>query len=124
MQLEIIHYELGFENVNIEFIYERFTSNPKYLEQLEMNKYDDDIVLNMNAAYISAKITLYARERRDTSRLIKQKISDHNILNEIQWDINLINMNSPNWILIKLLLKINDGIFPELFADGRLGFYN
>jgi len=73
---------------------------------------------------MSAKITPYARLRRDTLRLIKQKISDHNILNEVQWDITLINLNSPNWILVKLLSRINDGIFPELFADGRLCFYN
>jgi len=30
----------------------------------------------------------------------------------------------PNWILIKLLAKINEGIYQELFADGRLCFYN
>jgi len=55
---------------------------------------------------------------------IRQKINDHNILHEDFWDINLIDINSPNWILEKILVKIYNGSFTNLFKDGRLCFYN
>jgi len=86
--------ELGFQNFNIELIYERLSSNPKYLAQLEMNKNDDNLVLNNNAACPSAKLTLYARVRRNTLKLTNEKINDHNLLKEDKWDINLVNLNS------------------------------
>jgi len=124
IKLHIHMRQLGFEHFNIELICEKFTHNPTFSEQCEMNKYDEHILLNMNAADVSAKLSPYSKERLDTIRLIKLKISDHNILNEVPWDLSLINFDSPNWILIKLLSKINDGIFPELFTDGRLCFYN
>jgi len=57
---------LGFEHFNIELICHKFTSNPTFLEQCEINKCDDDILLNMYAADASAKLTPYLKERRDT----------------------------------------------------------
>jgi len=78
----------------------------------------------MNAADASAKLTPHFKKRRDTIKLIKQKLNDYNLLNKIQWDINLINFNVTNWILLKLLSKINKEIFTELFKDGKLCFYN
>jgi len=114
---------LGFEYFRIELICERFTTNHKFLEQLHINKYDESVLLNTAPADSSCKLTPYQKDRRDMLNKIRQKICDHNILHEDKWDINLIDINSPNWILEKLLVKINGGVFTELFTDGRLCFY-
>jgi len=37
------------------------------------------------------------------------------MLHEDKWDVTLVDIDSPNWILKRLLLKINDGIFTQLF---------
>jgi len=125
IKLYIHMRKLGFEHFIIELICEQFTSNPTFLEQLELNKYDNDMLLNMYDVDASAKLTPYLKERRDTIKLIKEKINDYNLLNElVHWDINLLNIDSPNWVLIKLLSKINEGISTELFTDERLCFYN
>jgi len=57
-------------------------------------------------------------------RLIKQKIDEHNSFSNDHWDVQLINFETSEWVLNKLLSKINEGIFTELFSDGRLCFYN
>jgi len=41
-------------------------------------------------------------------RLIKQKIDDHNSVSDDYWDVNLINFNTSEWVLNKLLLKMNE----------------
>jgi len=38
--------KLGFEKFNIKLVNKYYTSNPTYLEQLEINKYDNAILLN------------------------------------------------------------------------------
>jgi len=86
----------------------------------------------MIAANADVKITPYLKEksklteyqkRIDIIKLVKQKISDHNLVSEDHWDVNLINFNTAEWVLNKLLSKINEGVFTELFKDGRLCFY-
>jgi len=56
---------LGFEHFRIELICERFTSNYRFLEQCEINRYDDSVLLNTAAAYLSCKITSYQKDERD-----------------------------------------------------------
>jgi len=122
-KLHIHMRNLGVENFKIELIYEKFTSNPTYFEQIEIDKYDDAILLNNNAAGAGFKLTKYQRKRIDTIKLIKQKINNHNLLSEDKWDVQLINFDLPNWILENQLSKINKGILTELFASCQLSFY-
>jgi len=72
----------------------------------------------------TVKLTKYHQKINDIIKSIKQKINDHKLLSEDKWNVNLINFNVPEWILKKLLSKINEGAFTELFCDGRLCFYN
>jgi len=65
---------LGFEHFRIKLIRERFTSNPTFLEQCEINKYDDDILLNMLPVDASAKLFPYSKERRDTIKFLSKKL--------------------------------------------------
>jgi len=100
-----------------------------------MNKYDKSILLTMIAADSKANLTSYSKEKSNTFiqtiyhqkiniiKLIKQKIDDHNLVSDNYWDINLINFNTSEWVLNKLLSKIDEGVFTELFSDGRLSFY-
>jgi len=55
--------KLGFEKFNIELVQEEITSYPKCLEQVEINKYDESILLNMIAADADVKIVTYPREK-------------------------------------------------------------
>jgi len=57
IKLYIHMRKLGFEIFNIELVQVEFTSYPKVLEQLEINKYDKSILLNMIAADVELKIT-------------------------------------------------------------------
>jgi len=132
IKLYIHMRKLGFEKFNIELVQEEFTSYPKYLEQLEINKYDKSILLNMIAANVELKITphkksilsKYQQKRIKLINKIKERIIEHNKFFNDNWDVNLINFDAEEWILKKLLSKINNGIFTELFSDGRLCFYN
>jgi len=38
------------------------------------------------------------KKRKNTIKLIKQKINDHNLLSEDMWDVNLINFNTAEWV--------------------------
>jgi len=117
--------DLGFEKFNIELVKEEFTQYPKYFEQIEMNKNDKSILLNTIAADANAKvkITKYHQKINNIIRLIKQKIDEHNSVSDDHWDVNLINFNTSEWVLNKFLSKIDEGIFTELFKEGRLSFY-
>jgi len=72
----------------------------------------------------TVKLSKYHQKLNNVIKLIKQNIDDHNSVSDDYWDVNLINFNTSKWVLNKLLSKINDGIFTELFKDGRLCFYN
>jgi len=118
IKLYIHMRNLRFENFNIELICERFTSNSTYLEQCEIIKCDDDILLNTIAADATAKLTSYKKERNYTIKLVKQTFIDNNLLSEEHWNINLITFNSPKNYYVKLLKNIY-----KIFIDGRLSFY-
>jgi len=64
----------GFEHFNIQLVNECYTLNTKYFEQLEMNKYDDAILLNMIAADLSVKLSPQAKDKRNIIRLINKKL--------------------------------------------------
>jgi len=55
--------KFGFEKFNIELVQEENTSYPKYLELIEINKYDNSILLNSIAAGVEVKNTSYAKEK-------------------------------------------------------------
>jgi len=57
---------LGFKHFRIELVSEKCTSNPTYLEQCEINKCDDDILLNTIAADSTAKLTPDMKKRKNT----------------------------------------------------------
>jgi len=55
--------KLGFEKFNIELVQEELTSYPKYLEQIEMNKYYNSPLLNMVATDVEVENTFIQEKK-------------------------------------------------------------
>jgi len=47
----------------------------------------------------SVKLSKYHTKLNNVVKLIKQKIEEHNLINNDCWDVNLINFNTSEWVL-------------------------